>query len=172
MYLTEQYTRSVEWRDLDEFPSWIISSNGDVMNEWTSKVMSVRYNQQNLKMVNLVRDGQICTRLVSLLVAKTFLEPPRDPHRYNSVIHLNGDRDDCRAMNLMWRPRWFAMKYHRMFERDPIRVAVYVPKLDKVFFSLREFCTTYGLIERDTYHALNNGEGCFQYGWYLERYIE
>ena len=49
---------------------------------------------------------------------------------------------------------------------------VYVPHLNKVFYSLREFCTTYGVVEMDTYIALNNREPCFHYGWIIERYEE
>ncbi len=158
-----------EWRDIDEFPHWLVSSEGHVMNGDTGHVMTLRTNQQHLTMVNIYYMRKIYTRLVALLVGHAFLEIP-DPDVYNSVIHLNGDRSDCRAMNLMWRPRWFGLKYHHMFTEDPVRVAVYIPAIKKRFSSLREFCTTYGLIEKDTYMALLNHEPCFHYGWLIERF--
>lgn len=164
-------TRAAEWREVEGFPDWLVDDLGNVMNAWTSRIVSQRTNQQELKMVNLQLDGNIRTRMVALIVARAYLDPPRN-QAYNSVIHLNGDREDCRALNLMWRPRWYALQYHQMFDEDPIRIAVYIPKIDKVFHSLREFCTTYGLIERKTYVQLINRDPCFHYGWIVERYEE
>lgn len=157
-----------EWRNIDGFPDWSVSSRGEVLNGATERIMAQRINQQGLTMVNLWQEGNIHTRLVALLVAKAFLDPPRNS-AYNSVIHLNGDRSDCRALNLMWRPRWYAIRYHRMFEQFPVRVSVYVPALNRVYSSLRELCTTYGLVERDTYISMINNEPCFHYGWIIER---
>lgn len=166
-----QLPRNDEWRDIDEFPDWAIDAEGNVLNNWTSNIISQRLNKQNLLMVNIHIRGKIHTRMVALLVARAFLEPPPNAS-YNSIIHLNGDRSDCRAMNLMWRPRWYALQYHKMFEEEPIRVAVLIPHIDKVFHSLREFCTTYGVIEKKTYIQMINGEPCFHYGWLVERYEE
>lgn len=160
-----------EWRDIEGFPEWLVSSQGNVLSNWTHRIASLRTNQQNLVMVNLYQDKKIHTRLVSLLVAKAFLDPPKNSS-YNSIIYLNGDKTDCRAINLMWRPRWYALRYHQMFEDLPKRISVYVPAIDRTFFSLREFCTTYGLIERNTYIDILNCQPCFHYGWIVERYEE
>ena len=120
-------------------------------------------------MLGLTKDKQQYTRSVANLVADAFLEPSRNP-AYNSVIHLNGDRLDCRVINLMRRPRWFAVKYHAMFLEDPYYVEVYIPRLDRVFSSLRGFCTTYGLIENQAYVAMCNGEPCHPGEWIIERF--
>jgi hypothetical protein len=158
-----------EWRDIRGFPGWAINPEGVVFSDATSRKMAIGKNQQGIATVRLMRDGKQHGRSVALLVAKAYLDPPRNEY-YNSVIHLNGDKDDCRAVNLMWRPRWYALKYHRMFEDEPYRVSVYIPALDKVYSSLREFCTDYGLIEKSTYVDMLNGEPCFHYGWIVERH--
>jgi hypothetical protein len=55
-----------------------------------------------------------------------------------------------------------------MFLEEPLRVSVRVPALRRTFYSLREFCTTYGLIEQQTYLTAMRGDPCFHYGWDLK----
>ena len=159
-----------DWRDLDSFPGWAVNSQGDILNEYTSRVMRVRQNAQGITMVGLTRRGERkqYTRSVALIVARAFVENPM-PEFFDSVIHLNGDRIDCRALNLMWRSRSFALRYHDMFNHQPYRLAVYIPQKKERYASLREACTTYGLVEPMAYMNLNNREPCFPYNWYLER---
>ena len=158
-----------EWREVEGFPDYIVSENGHVKNVRRNVEMSLRLNKEGFVMVNFSRDKKLHTRSVGRVVAKAFLEPPRNRH-YNSIIHLNGDRADCRAINVMWRPRPYTLRYHQMFEEMPARVGVYIPELDKYYYSLREFCTTYGLVESSTYLDMANERPCFHYGWMLERY--
>lgn len=162
---------SQPWRDIEEFPEYLISEYGQVMNNWTQRIMTARPNRQGFMMVGLVKNGRQYTRAVAGLVAEAYLPPRRNP-AYNSLIHLNGDRSDCRASNLMWRPRWFAIKYHQMFDELPTRVSVWIPSTGETFSSLRELCTTYGLIENHAYTDMNNGIGMFHYGFRIERYRE
>lgn len=157
-----------EWRDVEEFTEVAVTEDGQVMNTWNGHILTPRCNQQGFLMVGVMFDRKQYTRSVALMVANAFLEPPRSP-AYNSIIHLNGDRSDCRALNLMWRPRWFATKYHRMFDDLPFRVSAYIPKIDQHFPSLRELCTTYGLLEQESYHDIINQTPCFHYGWLIER---
>lgn len=160
-----------EWRDIEGFPGWAVSSEGRVLNDWTTRILATRPNQQGIIMVGLQYEGKQHMRSVPLLVAKAFLEPPPNPF-YNSIIHLNGDRSDCRAENLMWRPRWYAIRYHQMFNEDPYNVGVYIADTDESFDLLREACTKYGLIEKLTYIDMLNGEPVFHYGWIFKRLIE
>lgn len=159
-----------QWRQIEDFYFYSVSDHGRVLALEKEKLVPTRNNLQGFEMVTINDDNfHQKTRSVAILVAKAFLPPPRNS-AYNSIIHLNGDRSDCRVMNLMWRPRWFALRYHQMFDREPIRVSVYIPKLNKVYFSLREACTTHGLIEMDTYIAMINNEPCFHYGWIFQRF--
>ncbi len=157
-----------EWRQVADFPDYLVNEHGDIKNEYRDRLLTQRMNHEDFMMTGLVRDHRQYTRSVATLVAKAFLkDPPSDA--YNSIIHLNGDRSDCRALNLMWRPRWYAVRYHRMFSEEPMRIAVYVPALKRRFYSLREFCKIYGLVESQAYLNMVQGERCFHYGWYLER---
>lgn len=150
-----------------EFPDYYISESGVILNAFTERPMARRLNHQGITMVNLSKDKRLYTRSLSVLVAKQFVDNPY-PSVYNSVIHLNGDRTDCRSMNLTWRPRWYALRYHRMFDEEPFRVRVYNPATNERFSSLRDFCTKYGLVESSTFNDLYNQRPVFHYGWIIQ----
>lgn len=71
--------------------------------------------------VGLIEDGTKAklNRAVNRLVANAFVpKPDNEFHRetFDTPIHLDGDRNNNRADNLMWRPLWFAMEYHTQFK--------------------------------------------------------
>lgn len=71
--------------------------------------------------VGVVRNKTQVQRGVAKLVAETFV-PNTKGEFFNTVIHLDGDLNNCRADNLAWRPRWFAQKFTRQFKLALIRV--------------------------------------------------
>ena len=158
----------IKWKEHEDFPGYLFSDSGAVLKVSNNKPMALRINREGFVYVGLTKDGTQIIRAVAPIVAKLFCDPPKN-ESYNSIIHLNGDRKDCRSINLEYRPRWFATRYHSMFSEEPLRVGVYVVELDKHYGSLRTFCTTYGMIETDIYECMNNGTPCFQYGWHFER---
>lgn len=160
-----------EWQEIADFPGWLVDDQGRVMNEWTGRIMRHRSNLQGISMVNIQKDGSLYTRSVGLLVAKAFVHN-MNPRHFDSIIYLNGDRGDCRALNLAWRSRPFSLRYHRMFDHDPYRLSVRIPSTGEVFHSLRELCTTYGLIEQIAYSNMINRESCFPYNWMIEEFTE
>lgn len=159
------------WEYIADFPDFSVSSDGRVMNDKTSHILSTRINGQGILMVNLMRDGRIYTRSVALLVARAWLKN-RDPDIYNSVIHLNNDRTDCRAENLMWRPRWFTVRYHHQFVRTPYKGAVYLIDTDEVFDNIRDAAMKYGLLEENIFADLLNKKGVFPDHFIFEKYTE
>lgn len=160
-----------KWEVCEDFPEFAVSNLGRVQDLEKDRFVPARLNKQNLLMVTL-RDGWTQkTRMVALLVARAFMPPSRIPY-FTSIIHLNGDRADCRVFNLMWRSRPFALQYHAMFNDEPYRVSVRIPRKDEYYYSLREACTKYGLIESLAYQQICNGEPCFPYTWKMERIDE
>jgi hypothetical protein len=109
------------WRQIYEFPGYSVSNMGRVRNDETGRIMALSRNQYGIVNVGLVLGRKQYKRSVALLVADAFL-PTWESEVFTSPIHLNGDRSDCRAENLMWRPRWFAAKYHRQFKTGRIAV--------------------------------------------------
>lgn len=114
------------WAPIEGFPQYSVSDQGRVRNDRTDRRLVKFRTGGDHWHVGLMRDGTQHNRAVSRLVAEAFLKKPNDTWTLPTPINLNGDKNDCRSENLMWRPRWFALKYTRQFDVpwakvDPIR---------------------------------------------------
>jgi hypothetical protein len=110
-----------DWKQILEFPSYSISSYGQVRNDNNGNLMSLTRNQRGIVNVGLMRNRVQYKRSVTVLVARNFLPRPRH-ETFDTPIQLNGDRADNRYFNLMWRPNWFAYKYHQQFDTPSVAV--------------------------------------------------
>lgn len=147
-----------EWMDIPEFPEYAVSTLGRVQRLRTGRIMKLSRNQRGVIMVGMMKDGMQHKRSVPILVANAFLDRPRQ-ESFDSVIHLNGDRDDCSAVNLMWRPHWFVVQYHRQFFYPGLKFncRIYCPQTEEFFNNSLEMAVTYGLLERQIVEANVNG---------------
>jgi len=103
------------WIQLESFPNYSISSEGRIRNdERDTLVLPSRTRQGGLK-VGLVNNGVQHTRSLKVLVAQTFVDGQTEI--FATPIQLDGDQENVRADNIVWRPRWFAWKYTRQFEK-------------------------------------------------------
>lgn len=139
-----------EWREIPGFESYAVSNLGRVLNIETDRIMALTKNQQDIVKVNLMQDGRLSTRSVALMVANQFLPDPVEPS--DTPIHLDGDRTNCGADNLVWRPRWYAINYHRQFEHvTPYRMHVPIENLctGERFRGTLEASIYYGILEHD-----------------------
>jgi hypothetical protein len=78
---------------------------------------------------------------------------------FDHVIQLDGDRSNCRADNLMWRPRWFAIRYHRQWRTPhPYRVAdpIYDVATELVYDGTAGVAITFGLLEKEILFSILN----------------
>ena len=119
--------------------------------------MAMLLNQYGVVNVGLMSDGIQYKRSVALLVAQTFIPRPFGP--FDTPINLNGSRLDNRVENLMWRPRWYAVKYNRQFE-ERFRHHIPYPIKDLKTGELTEnslaCAMRYGLLEKDIVLAILN----------------
>ena len=151
------------WEVVQEFPMYVINPEGVVKNRYHDTYVKPRQNKQNFVMINLTDMNNVRrTRSVALMVAKAYLPKPLNA-TYNSIIHLDNDRGNCSATNLMWRPRWYALLYRRMFNEEPVNTSVIVEETGEIFGTLREACEKYGLYDKYTYINMVNREPCFHY---------
>lgn len=103
------------WVRLDEFPTYAVSDFGRVANVRRDMLLTPTQNAQGISKIGLVKNGRTTSRSVALLVAEAFVLKP--VAFFNSPINLDGDRMNCHALNLLWRPRWYAVQYHGQFDR-------------------------------------------------------
>lgn len=150
-----------EWTRLDEFPDYSISTYGRFMNENTGRILAITRNQQGVMMVGLTRDGVQYRRSVALLVARAFLGVPLNVH-FDTPIHVDGNRMNNHIDNIMWRPRWFAVKYNRQFgEVEPTNSAIEEIYTHEKFENSWDACLKYGLLHEDVMSSLINFSYCF-----------
>lgn len=147
------------WEQVRDHPNYSVSSLGRVRNDESGTPIKPTVNQRGIAQVKLgYGDNTFTNRGLAYLVANTFLPAPKRATD-NTPINLNGDRTDCRAENLAWRPRWFAYKYHAQFKRHcQFRVHDTMENLStgERFANSWDVALYYGLIEADLVVATMN----------------
>lgn len=162
-----------EWREIPSLPGFEVNEVGDVVYSKMGHVRKPDVNAQGILKVCVTVDRVPTTRSVAVLVAEAFLTDPY-PEQFNSIIHMNADRLDCRAVNLMRRPRSFAVRYHRQFA-DPrldspgLRGHHYhLLDTGERFASPREPAMKYGLLGTDILINTLNHERVWPGGYRFE----
>jgi NUMOD4 motif len=139
-----------EWKTIEHFPEYSVSNYGQVRTNKSGRILQLNINQYGLLQVGLMKDGVQRHRSVPLLVAKAFL--PELPGPFDTPINLDGDRFNNHVDNLLWRPRWFAIRYNQQF-RYPYDSPILSPIIDLVTGDISEnsfeCAKKYGLLERD-----------------------
>lgn len=100
---------------IPEFPLYSVSNYGRVVNNEFDYGMTMSPTQNGEMTVGLSKDGRQFRRSVKVLVARAFV--PGETKADDTPILLDNNRTNLRADNIMWRPRWFAHKYRRQFDR-------------------------------------------------------
>lgn len=146
-----------EWKPVKEFPSYSISSHGHVRNDRTGRLMARTLNQQGIVQVGFSDNGYYFKRSVAVLVATAFI--PRPFGAFDTPINLDGDRTNNSVENLMWRPRWFAIMYHKQFHHpyyNRIRRPIMDIKTREISGNSFECAKRYGLLEKDLVLSILN----------------
>lgn len=145
-----------QWLPLEQFPGYSASSMGLIRNDRRGSLLSVVLTQ-NRPYVGLMYNGVQVKRSLSKLICQTFVPRPQNPY-FDTPIHVDGELLNCQADNLLWRPRWFALKHLEQFRRK-------MPEYD---WALREVKTReefadcwgpvfhYGLLYMDVVMAVVN----------------
>lgn len=87
-----------QWSAIDGFPSYEVSDLGRVRNS-RGHILSQHLSSAGYPQVGLTRDGKKLTKSVHRLVCRAFHGPP--PLGCETA-HLDGDRGNARAENLIW----------------------------------------------------------------------
>lgn len=110
-----------QWLDVADFPLYEVSSEGNIRNKKTKRLIKPLDNKNGGMMVILRRDGRGYSRLVRRLVANAF-HPIGEEHEEAAPVHIDGDYRNCAADNLDWRPRWQArVRTMQLRKKTPIR---------------------------------------------------
>jgi len=145
------------WKDIPEFPRYMVSNLGNVMNVRTENLVKPQLTPQGILYVPLYGSDQGTTRSIKVLVAKAFLDHEGfDPKIFDTPINKDGDKTNNRVDNLAWRPRWFAVKYSRQFLTPHVNAhvgPVYDVTNNQVYDNVYIVATTFGLLMRHVYRS-------------------
>jgi NUMOD4 motif len=146
-----------QWKTIDRFPRYSVSDLGRVRFDKSGRILRCNENQYGLLQVGLMDEGIQRHRSVPLLVAKAFL--PELPGPFDTPINLDGDRHNNQVDNLVWRPRWFAIKYNQQFRypyENPIEALIMDLKTHEISENSFECAKRYGLLEKDLVVSIMN----------------
>ncbi len=148
-----------EWRLIPDFPGYSICNLGRVRRDQTGRVLHPKVNQEGIAYVGLMRDYDQHQRGLAKLVANVFLDSKLEA--FDTPINLDGNRMNCAVDNLMWRPRWFAVRYHQQFTShrynspsELVRASVRAIDTGEVFDSPFDAAKRYGLLEYDVVQSM------------------
>lgn len=158
------------WSKIPNFPNYSVSSFGDVYNHRTERMMTRSKTLQGDYKVTMINERQRITRSVRVLVAEAFVEAPNlrglsDNHdeypECDTVIVLDGDKNNVIAENLAWRPHWFALSYARQFSReypDEYRIRrIANVSLGIYYVSILQAGVREGVLFEDVYRSAKSG---------------
>jgi hypothetical protein len=157
------------WKRINEFPNYSVSNYGQVRNTKLDRVLAKHINGRGISYVRLSTEHKPSSRSLAVLVAHAFI-PPHKSEWFDTPINLDGDRQNNHVSNLMWRPRWFAIRYHQQFEAEVFtyRCDVLLTNTGEIFRNLREPAIKYGLLERDIFLGIANREGVWPNGFFFK----
>jgi len=150
------------WVEIREFPVYSISNLGRIINHEKGWPIRQSMNSSHIMKVGLVKDHTQYTRSVKVLVAEHFVSGRTD--LFNTPIQLDGDPYNCRADNIVYRPRWFAMKHVMQFHdirptnlNTPIKDA----RTGDTYPNVVAAAIANGLLFIDIWKSINFGEATF-----------
>lgn len=98
-----------QWKTIYLYPSYMISNYGQVMNQFTGKILKPVKMKNGYLTVNLYdKRGQHKNCYIHRLVAKAFIE---NKNRYTEINHIDEDKENNRASNLEWCSRSYNINY-------------------------------------------------------------
>jgi hypothetical protein len=149
-----------EWLPVEGFPGYSINAFGQVRRDDSGRILIPRFNQDGVPYVGMMRGWKQCTRSLPRLVARAFLNRPNDI--FDTPVQIDGNRSNCRADNLMWRPRWYAVLYNRQFDEErydrPIDAPIQTAdeQINEVFPNSLAAACRFGLLEREVVLSVLN----------------
>lgn len=164
-----------EWKTIEEFPNYEVSEEGEVRNAITGRRCRASQNQFDVMYVGFSHEGVTTKRSLPLIVAKAFLPEPTNPN-FDTPINVDGDRRNNHVENLMWRPRWFAVKYHRQFKEGHQPRGYWHPIVEEEsgdkFNDSMHAAVTFGLLSEEVMYSVINGTYVFPTFQYFREWEE
>lgn len=90
------------WKTIKEFPMYEISPNGLIRNKTNQRIKKPSIGSRGYPVVSLQREGKQYLRTVHILLARAFIDNPRNCEQVN---HIYGNKLNYDLSNLEWCTR-------------------------------------------------------------------
>jgi hypothetical protein len=159
-----------DWQEIPMFENYFINSDGDVRNRH-GLLLRRHYNTTNRAYITLSKEGKHYPKALSLLVAQSFI--PCSHEYWTTPMHLDGDYTNCSAANLVWRPRWVAVRYHQERRVCPYPTwgnKIILVETGEIFANPCEAAPVYGVLEREIFRSIGLHRTCFPINMHFQYY--
>ena len=91
----------MEWKTITEASNYEVSTNGQVRNRTTKKILKGRLSKNGYLQVSIKIDAtqKFCNRYIHRLVALHFIQNPNNKREVN---HIDGNKENNTLSNLEW----------------------------------------------------------------------
>ena len=126
-----------QWKVITGFTIYEVSTEGNVRNRNTGKLLVPREDKHGYFKVNLYKNGKQKTRFIHRLVAIAFIP---NPHNLPTVNHKNENKHNNHVDNLEWMTQGNNLRHGTRTERatEKIKKRVRCIELDKIFDSITQ----------------------------------
>lgn len=158
------------WKPIDGYEEYQISDIGNVYNTRTNSLMAMSKTQQGDLKVTMSKEGKRVTRSIRVLVAEAFVYNPSPVYdnftaAFDTVIVLNGNKNQINSDNLAWRPAWFAqlyaMQFHKKLSETYYTFPVMNVNTNIIYGSIIECGIREGLLFDDIHTSIISGAMVF-----------
>lgn len=157
------------WIPIEVAPEYSVSNLGRVQK--SGHILKIGHVTDGSASVVLRNENGSRPHLLRKLVATAFCEPLTP--LCDTVVHLDRNKTNCVAENLVWRPRWHAWQYAHQFN-EPVRSRWMYPIVNistgEEFGSIIEAGMVYGMLWVDIYKSAIEDRVTFPYG-YVFRFL-
>lgn len=150
-----------ELRDIEDFPEYGVARDSSVYNKAAGTLRKASYTREGAVKITLFFRNRPHTRSLPKIVAQAWLYNDFNPEIFDTPIHLDNDLSNNHVDNLVWRPRWFAVKYQRQYWNEEYRYAkikVEDVKTGEIYESMMELCQRYGYLYLDVLQSCTKGD--------------
>lgn len=113
--MQDEYDEYEEWRPIEEFPHYLVSSLGRIKHVNRNEPRAIMENNRGVPVIILFNPPgrHQYQRQLNTLVARAFLPEPEFRDQ-TSIWHIDGDFMNCRAENLRWETRPRVLEWNKM----------------------------------------------------------
>jgi hypothetical protein len=150
--------------EIEGFPDYVVGNDGRVLSVRSGRTIRPSITQRGVAKITLSHRGVAYTKSLARIVAKAHLYNDFNPEIFDTPIHLDNDPKNNHVDNLAWRPKWFAVKYHRQYWNLEFRTAtvrVEDTTTGEVYGSIMEPCQMFGLLFIDVLNSCTRGTYVF-----------